>query len=66
MSETEYRIVYQIQRCTEESGDFVEVGFGSSSSWETVAAALYDVESQVDNQLWETGKGQPGPKELER
>lgn len=64
MSTAEFRIEYTIQRAVDD-GEFKDVGFGSSSTWDTVAEALYAVESDIQNQNWETAKGMPKPSELE-
>lgn len=58
---TEYRIEFQIQRRQDTDDDFVEIGFGSSAGWEGVSDALYELQSIVDNQGWETEPGQPDP-----
>lgn len=55
-----YRIEYTIQQA-DDGGDYREIGFGSSGSWETVDAALYAVESDVQNRQWETEPGMPDP-----
>ena len=63
-SEIEYRIEYQIQRRMPGEDDFTEIGFGSSGGWNSVQAAIYAVESDVQNRNWETEKGQPDPSEI--
>jgi len=60
---TDYRIEFTIQRRGEGDADFTEIGFGSSGSWSSLAGALYEVESIVDNQAWETQPGMPEPAE---
>jgi hypothetical protein len=66
----DYRIEFTIQRRTEGTDDgdddFTEIGFGASSGWGTVKAALYEVESMVDNYEWENEPGQPDPGEIRR
>lgn len=62
MSEYEYRIKYTIQRAPIDSDEWEEVGFGSSGGWnsmDAVDAALYAVDSYVQNRQWET---EPGPE----
>lgn len=56
----EYRITYTIERRDDE-GDFAEIGFGSSSAADSINSALYDVQSEVENQGWETSEGMPEP-----
>lgn len=60
----EFRIEYSLKRSVDD-GEFQEVGFGSSGTWDDLAAALYAVESDIQNQAWETTKGMPKPEELE-
>jgi hypothetical protein len=62
----EYRIEFSIQRCTDDSGEFTEIGFGSSATWETLDACTYAVESIVGNGEWETSAGMPEPEEVLR
>lgn len=64
MSETSYRIEFTIQRRTEGDEDYTEIGFGSSSGSGGVDAALYEVQSIVQNRQWETGPGMPNPAEV--
>jgi hypothetical protein len=61
---TKYRIEFQIQRCTEDGGDFEEIGFGSSGGWSSIDQAVHILSSAVENGLWETEKGQPDPDEV--
>jgi hypothetical protein len=61
--ETEYRIEYVIQRKLPSDEDFVEVGFGSSGSWNSVDGALHMAESDIQNRSWETEAGMPDPDE---
>lgn len=65
MSDPEFRIEYTIQRCDEDGGDFYDVGFGSSGGWNGINAALYAVESAVQNREWETEPGMPEPRDAE-
>lgn len=48
----DHRITYTIW---EKDGDedLREVGFGASGDWETLEEALYEVESQIQNECWE-------------
>jgi hypothetical protein len=59
----EYRIEYAIQRrpSGDRGAEFVDVGFGSSGSWDDVDVALYAVQSDVQNRMWETTDGMPEP-----
>lgn len=62
----EYRITYTIERRPDSAADFTEIGFGSSHAAGTVDAAAYDVESQIQNRMWETDGGMPVPSEADR
>lgn len=62
---TEYRIEYQITRRRDGEDDFAEVGFGSTSACESVNDAAYELESAIQNQLWENEPGQPAAEDLE-
>jgi hypothetical protein len=57
----EYRIEFSIQRRAEGEEDFTEIGFGSSCAASSVDLAAGEVESTVQNRMWETGPGQPDP-----
>lgn len=61
----EFRIEYTIQRADEEGGEFRDVGFGSSGAWDRIDAALYAVESDVQNRSWETEGDMPDPADAE-
>lgn len=58
----EYRIEYSIQRSV-TGGEFEEVGFGSSSAWNSIDAALHDMSSAIQNREWETMNSQPDPED---
>lgn len=62
----EYRIEYQIMRSTGEDGDFEEIGFGSSGTWDHIADAEHWMGSGIENREWETTEGQPDPKSVDR
>lgn len=47
-----YRVEFSVQQ--EQDGDFVEIGFGSSGSWETIDDASHIVDSLLANREWET------------
>ena len=64
MSELEYEITYTIRRSRRGSGEPEEIGFGASSQWTTIGAALHAMSSDIDNYLWETGPGMPDPYEI--
>ena len=59
-----YRITYAIERLAEGGDDFEEIGFGSTGSWNTIAAATHDLDSEVTNGEWETEPGQPDPADV--
>lgn len=61
----EFRIEYTIQRKTAADEDFVDVGFGSSGAWGTLAAAEHILGSYIQNRQWETEPGMPDPDALE-
>lgn len=62
----EFRIEYTIQRCDDESGEFYEIGFGSSGGWNGIDAALYAVDSDIQNRSWETEGDMPDPDDAEQ
>lgn len=62
--ETEYRIEYAIQRRLPGQDDFTEIGFGSSSGAPDLDAALYAIESDVGNGIWETEGDMPDPDDV--
>jgi hypothetical protein len=66
MSTPEYRIEFTIQRAEKFGGEYVDVGFGSSGGCESPAAAAYEVNSMVQNGLWETEAGMPDPGTIEK
>ena len=62
---SEYRIDYSIQRRDDDADDeFVEIGFGSSGFWGDIYAALYAIQSDIQNYQWETDTGMPDPDEI--
>lgn len=58
----EYRIEYAIQRRLPGEDDFTEIGFGSSGAWHSVRQCAHMVQSDVDNEGWETTAGMPDPE----
>lgn len=62
--QAEYRIEYAIQRRLPGEDDFTEIGFGSSSSASDLDAAVYAIESDIGNGIWETEAGQPDPDDV--
>jgi hypothetical protein len=63
----DYRIEFSVQRCDDNgSGDFTEIGFGSSGTWSDVEQAAHIVESMVVHREWETGPGMPDPLGVDR
>lgn len=65
MAEIEYRIDYAITRRGPGDEDFKEIGFGSTVGAATVNAAVYDVESDIQNRLWETSGDMPDPSAVD-
>lgn len=63
---TEYRVEFSITRRQDGEGDFTEIGFGSSGAWDGVDAAVYAVESMIQNREWENEPGQPASKEVDQ
>lgn len=61
----DYRIDFSVQRRDDGEDDFTEIGFGSSAAHGTVNAAAYDVESIMQNRMWETQPGMPDPEEAD-
>lgn len=57
----EYRISYTIERRGDGAADFTEIGFGSSANAPTIDTALYHIQSDIQNQHWETLPGMPEP-----
>lgn len=62
---SEYRIEYSIQRKTTDDDDFVEVGFGSSGTWDDIDTALHSAGSDIQNHNWETTPEMPDPSEVD-
>lgn len=56
-----YRITYTIERREDGEADFTEVGFGSTAGDESIDAALYHAQSDIQNRQWETTDGMPEP-----
>jgi len=63
---SDFRIEFTIQRADDGDSDWIDIGFGSSGGWSTIEAALFEVRSAVQNQLWETEPGMPDPSEAEQ
>jgi len=59
---TSYRIEFSIQRAEDDGGDYEEIGFGTSFSHAIIDAALYDVDSIIQNDMWETSGDMPEPQ----
>lgn len=59
-----FRINYAIER-QDAGGDFIEIGFGASSTSSSVNSAVYDVQSQIQNREWETSDDMPDPSEVD-
>lgn len=62
---SDYRIEYTILRADDDSDDFEEIGFGASGTWSDVDAALYAIQSDVQNRSWETEGDMPDPSEVD-
>lgn len=62
----EYRIEYRITRCIAPNLDeeFIEIGFGSSGTWDDIDSALHAIDSDIQCRQWETEPGQPDPEEI--
>lgn len=60
----EYRIEFTIERNTGDE-DWAEIGFGSSGAWEHLDAALYAMQSDIQNRQWETESGMPAPDTID-
>lgn len=60
----EYRIEYTIQRYNIGEGDFEDIGFGSSGSWNDVDAACHMMSSDIQCRGWETEAGMPDPESI--
>jgi hypothetical protein len=60
-----FRIDYQIAYQGPDDEDFHEIGFGSTCGAATVNAALYDVESDIQNRMWETRGDMPDPSAVD-
>jgi hypothetical protein len=61
---TLYRIDFTITRREPGDEDFTEIGFGSTSGSTTVGAASYEMESVIQNRLWETEGDMPNAAEV--
>lgn len=64
MTTPDFRIDYTILRRQPGEDDFTEIGFGSSGAWTDVDAAVYSVQSDVQNRGWETSEGMPEPSDV--
>lgn len=62
---SEFRIEYTIQKSTGEDDEVEEIGFGSSGDSSGIDEALYDIDSDIQNRLWETEPGMPDPDDVE-
>ncbi len=61
MDEALYRITYTVERRQPGDDDFTEIGFGSTVGVADIDAALYEVQSVIQNRHWETIDGMPDP-----
>lgn len=61
---TEYRIEFSVQWRRVEDDDFVEVGFGSSGSWDDLGACAHMVNTIVQGREWETTATMPAPGDV--
>lgn len=62
----ECRIDFAITYRGPDDEDFTEIGFGSSGARSSLAEAAYEVESIIQNGLWETSAGMPDPESVTR
>lgn len=60
----QFRIEYTIQRRRDGGAGFRDIGFGSSGSNGSIDAALYTIQSDIQNRLWETSAGMPDPADV--
>ena len=64
MSAHEYEITYTIRRYRDGSDEPEEIGFGASGRSARIVDALYAIQSDIQNYLWETEPGMPDPDEI--
>ena len=64
MSAHEYEITYTIRRYVGGSEEPEEIGFGASGRCADIDAALYAIQSDIQNDQWETEPGMPDPDEI--
>lgn len=62
---SDYRVEFSVLRRLDDSGDFEEIGFGSSSDHEDIDACGGDVDSIVQNRIWETTADMPDPEDID-
>jgi hypothetical protein len=55
---SEFEIVYTIRR------NYQDIGFGVGMGG-SVDSAAFDMESQIQNRVWETSAGMPDPREAD-
>jgi hypothetical protein len=55
---TGYRIEFTVQRITDDSDDFEDIGFGSSGEWDSM------INSDITRYEWETEPGMPAPEDV--
>ena len=61
---SEYEIEYTIRRYTGSSEEPEEIGFGASGRCADIDAVLYAIQSDIQNDQWETEPGMPDPDEI--
>ena len=61
---TEYEIEYTLRRYTGGSDEPEEIGFGASGRCARIVDALYAIQSDIQNDQWETEPGMPDPDEI--
>ncbi len=61
---TEYRIEFSVQRRRVEDDDFVEIGFGSSGSWDDLGVCSHMVNTIVQGREWQTTGTMPAPGDI--
>ena len=59
-----YEIEYTLRRYAGGSEEPEEIGFGASGRCADIDAALYAIQSDIQNDQWETEPGMPDPDEI--
>ena len=64
MSAHEYEITYTLRLYRDGSEEPEEIGFGASGRCADIGDALYAIQSDIQNDQWETEPGMPDPDEI--